>query len=103
MVLPSSKVDKNIFKRTQSTSQAAPVVPDHFSSTLEVNYQAVLSKVCTKKPAENDSNKKQKNKKTEQKHDVIDGNDIILYLQLSCYSSPYNIYQSCCDISSRNR
>lgn len=67
------KVDKNIFKKTQATSQSSPVVPDHFSSPLEANYRAVLSKVCTKKSSEDDSNKKQKNKKTEQKPSVIDG------------------------------
>ena len=68
------KIDKNIFKRTQATSQSStPAVPDHFSSPLEANYRAVLSKVCTKKPTEEDTNKKQKNKKTEQKPSIIDG------------------------------
>ena len=71
-----SKVDKNIFKRTR-TSQSSPTIPDHHSSPLEANYRAVLSKACTKKAAEDDSNKKQKNKKTEQKPSVIDGNDSV--------------------------
>lgn len=69
------KVDKNIFKRTQTTLQSSTAIPDHYSSPLEANYRAVLSKVCTKKATEDDSNKKQKNKKTEQKPSVIDGND----------------------------
>ena len=73
----SLKVDKNIFKRTQTasqstTSQSTASIPDHYSSPLEANYRAVLSKACTKK-VEDDSNKKQKNKKVEQKSSVIDG------------------------------
>ena len=80
-VLLCIKVDKNIFKRVQSTAQASPVIPDHFASPLEANYRAVLSKVCTKKLTEDDSNKKQKNKKPEQKPEVIDGNDLI---QIPC-------------------
>ena len=71
------KVDKNIFKRTQTTLQSSAAIPDHYSSPLEANYRAVLSKVCTKKATEDDTNKKQKNKKTEQKPSVIDGNDSV--------------------------
>ena len=81
------KVDKNIFKRTQATLQSSTsTVPDHFSSPLEANYRAVLSKVCTKKSTEDDSNKKQKNKKTEQKPSVIDGKYLIIEMYMLKYS-----------------
>ena len=74
VIFLTPKVDKNIFKRTQTTLQSSAAIPDHYSSPLEANYRVVLSKVCTKK-AEDDANKKQKNKKPEQKPTVIDGND----------------------------
>ena len=69
------------------TSQSSTsAVPDHFSSPLEANYRAVLSKVCTKKSTEDDSNKKQKNKKTEQKPSVIDGKYLIIEMYTLKYS-----------------
>ena len=58
-------------KRTQATLQSSAAIPDHYSSPLEASYRAL--RLVLRRQLKM---KKQKNKKTEQKPNVIDGNYI---------------------------